>query len=270
MLLDKAGAVEGLDALVLVHQDTEIADSGFADAVRAALRDPDVAIVGCAGAVGVRSIAWWQGEVTWASMTHRYEEYGGGEFPAPTWDPDRVPNGAAPGEVDSVDGLVLVLSPWAVRNLRFDESLGTLHGYDFDICMQARVAGRKVVTADFRAIHHHSLELVNDPEAWTEAYTRLARKWKGQIPGGSRSAEELRTEAEAACARAVAASHQYRAQAVKRQLDRANEELARARADVAAVRSEADATAARLREVLGSSSWRLTEPLRALRRRSRR
>ena len=244
-------------------------ESGLRRAVRKALRDPEVAIVGCAGAVGVRSIAWWQGAVTWARMTHRYGRRGRrvrgadlGSRPASDW--------AAPGEVDSVDGLVMVLSPWAVRNLRFDESLGTLHGYDFDICMQARAAGRKVVTADFRAIHHHSLELVNDPEAWTDAYIRLAGKWKRQIPGGPRSAEALRTEAEAACARAVAASHQYRAQAVKRQLDRANEELARARADVAAVRSEADATAARLREVLGSSSWRLTKPLRALRRRSRR
>ena len=45
-------------------------------------RDPDVAIVGCAGAVGVRSIAWWQGAVTWAGLTHRYPEYGGGDFPA--------------------------------------------------------------------------------------------------------------------------------------------------------------------------------------------
>ena len=44
----------------------------------------------------------------------------------------------------------MVLSPWAVRELRFDESLGKLHGYDFDICMQARAAGKKVVTADFR------------------------------------------------------------------------------------------------------------------------
>ena len=30
------------------------------------------------------------------------------------------------------------MSPWAVRNTRFDESLGQFHGYDFDICMQVR------------------------------------------------------------------------------------------------------------------------------------
>jgi GT2 family glycosyltransferase len=77
----------------------------------------------------------------------------------------------SPGEVDSIDGIVIVLSPWAVRELRFDESLGSLHGYDFDICMQARAAGKKVVTADFRAIHHHSLKLVSDPEGWIQTHT---------------------------------------------------------------------------------------------------
>ena len=73
------------------------------------------------------------------------------------------------------------LSPWAVRNLRFDESLGQLHGYDLDFCLQVREAGRKVMTADFRAIHHHSLELVSDPEGWIEAHIKVADKWEGRM-----------------------------------------------------------------------------------------
>src|SRR5918995_2365529 len=80
VLLDKAAEHEDLEALALVHQDVEIADPGFAPKVREALGGPEVAIVGCVGAVGVRSMAWWQGAVTWASMSHRYEELGGGEF----------------------------------------------------------------------------------------------------------------------------------------------------------------------------------------------
>ena len=75
------------------------------------------------------------------------------------------------------------LSPWAVRNIRFDESLGQLHGYDFDFCLQVREAGRKVVTADFKVIHHHSLELVSNPETWIEAHMRVAEKWDGRMPG---------------------------------------------------------------------------------------
>ena len=75
-----------------------------------------------------------------------------------------------------------MLSPWAVRNVRFDESLGTLHGYDIDFCLQVREAGRKVVTADFRAIHNHTLEPFSDPEAWIEAHMRIAEKWDGRMP----------------------------------------------------------------------------------------
>jgi hypothetical protein len=85
------------------------------------------------------------------------------------------------GEVDVIDGFIMVLSPWAVRELRFDESLGRLHGYDLDICMQARAAGKKVVTTDFRAIHHHSLDLIGDQEAWVATHMRIAEKWEGQF-----------------------------------------------------------------------------------------
>ena len=99
--------------------------------------------MGCAGAVGVRSIAWWEGAVTWASFTHRYEEFGGGEVPALTWDREQLPPYASTGEVDSIDGIVMVLSPWAVRELRFDESLGTLHGYDFDFCCRRAPPARR-------------------------------------------------------------------------------------------------------------------------------
>ena len=63
-----------------MHQDTELLDDDhFCTKVREAA-DPDVAIAGCVGAIGVRSIAWWEGAVTWASFIHRYEEVGGGDI----------------------------------------------------------------------------------------------------------------------------------------------------------------------------------------------
>ena len=227
VLLDKAGAHEDLEALVLLHQDVELVDSDFAATVREALDDPKVAIVGCVGAVGVRSLAWWQGALSWAGLTHRYPEYGGGDFPGISWRPQLAPSYAETGEVDSVDGFVMVLSPWAVRNLRFDESLGKLHGYDFDICMQARAAGKKVATAEFRAIHHHSLELISDPETWIQTHIRLAEKWHDHLPetGADPVARALRAEAEAACARAIMVAHQMRNSAANRQLERVQQEL---------------------------------------------
>lgn len=200
-LLDKAAALDGLEAMVLLHQDTELVDDDFCPRVRRALQNPEVGVVGCVGAIGVRSIAWWQGSVTLASFLQRYEEHGGGELPAFSWAWADAPPYARVGEVDTLDGFVLAISPWAVRHIRFDESLGQLHGYDLDFCLQVREAGRKVMTADFRAIHHHSLMPFSDPQSWIEAHVKVADKWEGRIEGigsgaGTWKQRALRAEAE--------------------------------------------------------------------------
>jgi len=236
LILEQASAFEDLEALVLLHQDTELVDADFCAKVREALRDPDVAVVGCVGAVGVRNIGWWEGSVTWASFIHRYHELGGGDLPAFAWDKNELPAYARTGEVDSVDGFLMVLSPWTVRKVRFDESLGPLHGYDLDLCLQVREAGRKVVTADLRAIHNHSLDLINDVEGWIAAHMRIAEKWDGRMPhvgeaGGDWKHRARRAEAEAAVNRALAVTYQLKGDA-------------------------------RLRENENSISWRITEPLR--------
>ena len=143
LLLDQAAEHDRLEALVLLHQDVEIVDEDFCAKVRRVFSDPDVAIAGCVGARDARTMAWWEGAVTWASFTHRYYEHGGGILPAFSMSPETgsLPAYARLGEVDTIDGFIMVLSPWAVRNLRFDETLGRFHGYDFDLCMQARAAG---------------------------------------------------------------------------------------------------------------------------------
>jgi Glycosyltransferase like family len=240
LILDRAAARDDLEALVLVHQDTELVDPEFCAKVRRALADPDVGVVGCIGASGVRSIAWWEGSVSWASFIHRYAELGGGDLPGFAWDTGDRPAFARTGEVDVVDGFLLVLSPWVVRNIRFDESLGTLHGYDVDLCLQVRAAGRKVITAELRAIHNHSLELVSDAEGWVEAHMRLAEKWDGRLAGDHAGSDwkqrARRAEAEAEAARAAAVSCRLRYDARERVLTE-------------------------MRESIG---WRLTEPLRRL------
>ena len=243
LLLDTAAKHEDLEALVLVHQDTEIVSEDFCRKVREALSDPDVGVVGCVGAIGVRSIAWWEGSVTWGSFIHRYGEYGGGDLPAFSWDADALPPYAQTGEVDTVDGFLMALSPWVVRNLRFDESLGQLHGYDFDFCLQVREAGKKVVTADFRAIHNHTLELVSNPDTWVEAHMRITEKWEGRMAGIGDGGSDWKLRAR----RAEAESEAGRAAAVSKQLQLDARELELQRA---------------LDETTESISWRLTAPLR--------
>jgi hypothetical protein len=185
--------------------------------------------------VGVRSLAWWEGSVTWASVTQRYEAFGGGEVPGVSWREGSPPPYAGTGEVDVVDGCLLVMSPWAVSNLRFDESVGRAHGYDVDLCLQARAAGKKVVTENLRVVHHHELDLLADPEEWIQAYVALAGKWDELDDAG-------RAEAEASA---------YRLRMGYAELQR-------------------DAALAALDRNQRSASWRLTRPLRGLGRRVRR
>ena len=66
---------------MLVHQDAEIVDPRFCSKLREVLSDPEVGVVGCVGAVGVRGIAWWEGEVSGGSAVCRYGEDGGGDIP---------------------------------------------------------------------------------------------------------------------------------------------------------------------------------------------
>ena len=241
LILDQVKDRDDVEALVLIHQDAEIHDPQFIPKVKLALSDPDVAVVGCAGAVDVRSIAWWEGSITWASFTHRYEELGGGEIPAFSWMTEALPPYAKLGEVDSIDGFVMALSPWAMRELRFDESLGKIHGYDFDFCMQVREAGKKVVTADLQVVHHHSLTLIEDVESWITAYMTVAEKWNGKLPhNGTRDNDwefrARRAEAEASAARLMGGVQELLRVAHWKEIERMRHSL----------------------------SWRVTAPLRSL------
>jgi Glycosyltransferase like family len=246
-ILEQAAAREDLEALVLVHQDTEIVDRDFCRTVRDALRDATVGVVGCVGAVDVRSIAWWEGSVALASFMHRYGEHGGGDLPAFSWAWSEAPPYARTGEVDTLDGFLMALSPWVVRNIRFDESLGQLHGYDFDFCLQVRAAGLKVLTADFRAIHSRSLTPFSDPEEWIEAHIKIAEKWDGRMPrvGGGVGTWEQRAR------RAEAERDAARVTEYANQLD---------------LEAQAHRMEAALAELQESTSWRLTQPLRRLHR----
>jgi len=256
LLLDLAARHDDLEALVLLHQDVEIADGAFCAKVRQALSDPEVGVVGAVGGLDARSLAWWEGSVTWGSFVHRYYEHGGGEVRVfgMEEDPARRPPYARMGEVDTLDGVLLVLSPWSVRSLRFDETLGQFDGYDLDFCLQVRAAGRKVLTADLRIVHHHSLELLGNPERWIAANVRLTEKWHERFPqiggligSGSEDwrARAWRAESEAAAARTL------RILAINQ-----------AHAREAELRRE-------LETVKASTSWRATAPLRWLSERLR-
>jgi hypothetical protein len=247
LLLDAAAVRDDLEALVIVHPHTEIVDPRMCDKIRAAFADEQVAVLGSAGATGVHSIAWWEGSVTSASVIHRYGEFGGGEMPAFSWTHPDPP----PREVETVDGFLLVLSPWAVRNIRFDESLLVGHGYELDLCLQVRSAGRKVMVADLRTMQHRSLDPFEEPYLWVVAHMEVAEKWDSRVakdadPDGEAWKElARRAEAEREAARAIAHSNVLASDARLLELERA------------------------LHAMIESRSWRVTSPLRWANRRRR-
>jgi hypothetical protein len=184
-ILDRAVADSAVETLVLVHEDTTILDSRFEAKAREALAEPGVAIVGAIGAIGVGGIDWWLHERLVGSATLR------SPTPFPSWGPPLVGGGTVvgpggTGEVDMVDGFLLVLTRWVIEELRFDESLGPgFDGYDADLCFQARERGRKVVVADFDVEHHHpwaELSSFAYRAAWKRAHVAFRRKWEGRMP----------------------------------------------------------------------------------------
>ena len=115
-----AAADPRIEALALIHEDTEIRDDRFEERVRWALADPAVAIVGTIGSVGVQGIDWWVHDYGVGSSilepidaAELYETalLGGAE----------MSGSGSSGEVDMVDGYLLVFSRWAISELRFDE-----------------------------------------------------------------------------------------------------------------------------------------------------
>jgi hypothetical protein len=246
LLMETAARHQDLEALVLVHPHTEITDAAFCAKIREALADPTVGVLGAIGASGVRTIAWWEGDISSGPVIHSYHEYGGGELEAFSWK-ERRPAGL---EVDAVDGMLMVLSPWTIQNLRFDEALALGHGYDVDFCLQARAAGRKVISADLALTYHQSLALIDDLPYWTEAHIAMADKWQGRLPG-SEKAETDPTEEEWKC-------RARRAEAER--------ELARAVAYGSALTLDARVLplGRELELTEQSRSWRMTQPLRRI------
>jgi GT2 family glycosyltransferase len=166
-ILEEAAELDGLEALVLLHEDTEILDAALAPKVREGLAVPGAELLGPIGARGVRGLAWWQAET-----------FGRLRAPAVTYDGWFF--GSHPygwHEVESLDGFLLVLSPWAVRELRFDTRFARdFHGYDIDLCFEARARGARCLVAPIAAIHYGGLRRERT-DAWRRAEMTWQRKW---------------------------------------------------------------------------------------------
>jgi hypothetical protein len=164
-ILDEARGLPDLEALVLLHDDTELRDPGFEARVRELFADPSIGLAGAIGGSQVTSLSWWEvephGRTSWDGFP--------GEGP-------RVDDfGTETVDVDSVDGFLLVLSPWVVAHLRFDEKTfpGFL-GYAADLSFTVRQSGKRVIVSDF-PLHHHAGP--HDHREFLKANARWRAKW---------------------------------------------------------------------------------------------
>lgn len=175
-ILDAVADRDDLEALVLLHEDTEILDPGFCAKLRDVLADETVGVVGVVGGRGAAGLAWWDAPVKAGRVT---ETRGVIDFGT---------RGVV--DVDAVDGLLMALSPWAVRSLRFDSATFTgFDAYDADFCAQVRDAGRRVVVADLDVAHRHTRTGTSrtgadgradadDDSSYARADAQFRRKWR--------------------------------------------------------------------------------------------
>ena len=151
-----------LEALIFVHDDLEIIDPDAEAKFLEVLKDPEVALVGVAGARNVPGLAWWNGD----TVGHQQIET------------QMIDFGERSGDVDALEGSILVFSPWAIKFLRFDPLPG-FHGYDVLISRKAREYKKRVVVADVDTFHHTHLgwRSGDSQTEWQQAEAYYQAKW---------------------------------------------------------------------------------------------
>lgn len=166
--------------VVLLHDDLEFIDPDAEAKFLAAINEPNVALAGVCGGGDRHGTMWWEDN----PIGHQRIEVMNIDFAATT---PGAANGPAHrtrertrvGDVDVLEGSLLVFSSWAVENLRFDTEMPGFHGYD-EICMQARRGhGKRCVVVDVDTFHHTTggYKTVHSLKDWQTANAISRRKW---------------------------------------------------------------------------------------------
>ncbi len=162
--LDELATMPDLEAVVMCTRTFGSSTWTPAAIVRRAFADAAVALAGPVGSQGVAGLAWWEGTgIGRAGTPHTLGD---------------VIHGVAPaGAVDALDGIVLCMSPWAVRVLRFAPELAAdFHGYDTDLCFQARHHAKRVEVVELDVFHDHR-PIFDDTDGWVRNELRFQQRW---------------------------------------------------------------------------------------------
>jgi len=154
---------QGVDALVLLHDDLEILDPDAEEKFLNVINeDSEVMLVGVAGGSARQGLAWWNADPVGHQRTDVMD----------------IDFGPRVGDVDLLEGSILVFSPEAIRRLRFDTRFPGFHGYD-EIGMQANMLGRVTVT-DVDTHHHSHMGFKSGQSYadWLSADQLFREKWQ--------------------------------------------------------------------------------------------
>jgi hypothetical protein len=164
-ILDAASRRSDLEGVVLLHDDVELLDPHWRAKLSKAF-ESGADIVGVIGGRGKGGMSWWTRE----HQSGRVVE------------PGRIHDmGTTLSDVDVVDGVFIAMSPWAVRHLRFEVGrYPGFHGYDADICIQARSIGRRVALAPIEILHHTrgAFGTKKSYEDWIRAQLQWQVRWQ--------------------------------------------------------------------------------------------
>jgi len=145
-ILDRAAAGSHVEAVVFLHDDLRIVDPDACSAVRSAVAEPDVAIVGVIGGRSPTEMSWASGPAVGTLVEVSQD----GEISHEIHGDPRT----GTHDADTVDGVFMVFSPWAIAHLRFDtRRFPGFDGYDADVCAEARSQGKRVLTAPITVEH---------------------------------------------------------------------------------------------------------------------
>lgn len=164
-IIDEVRKQKDLEGLILLHEDLEIRDTLFHSKIKKAFAGDQVGIVGSIGAVEVRSLAWWEGQIRGALSETRF----------------RVSGDLTNSDVDVLDGSLLCIAPWIVQQVNFDEThFSGFHGYDADICFSVRELGGRVVWADLD-LFHSTKGGFGDLDSFRKNDSAFRRKWASAL-----------------------------------------------------------------------------------------
>jgi len=170
-----------------LHEDVNFETADWGKKIMMHLSTPNVGLLGLAGGDAAFRVPFdWTGLNASVNITHADKK--GLEPTEKVLSPKNYTKTCR--SVVMLDGVMLCAKREVFDKIKFDETLGNFHGYDFDISIQAAIAGyNNYVMYDISLIHYSQ---GNMDAGYFQTMIKVFKKWEKHLPifENSVSAEE--------------------------------------------------------------------------------